>query len=65
VLQRIQWPAQDGVISVTEPVSVDQPELHDVHLTPDDLAYVIYTSGSTGMPKGVVIYHSFEVNTLL
>ncbi|KPY82891.1 Amino acid adenylation [Pseudomonas syringae pv. tagetis] len=65
VLQRIEWPAQVGVISVTEPVSVDQPELHAVHLTPDDLAYVIYTSGSTGMPKGVVIDHRGAVNTLL
>ncbi|RMM89311.1 Non-ribosomal peptide synthetase [Pseudomonas savastanoi pv. glycinea] len=70
LLQRIEWPEQIKVISVTDPVISgdaisDQPELHAVDLTPDDLAYVIYTSGSTGMPKGVVIDHRGAVNTLL
>ncbi|WP_122358917.1 non-ribosomal peptide synthetase [Pseudomonas ficuserectae] len=70
LLQRIEWPEQVKVISVTDPVISgdaipDQPELHAIDLTPDDLAYVIYTSGSTGMPKGVVIDHRGAVNTLL
>ncbi|WP_246771741.1 amino acid adenylation domain-containing protein, partial [Pseudomonas syringae] len=70
LLQRVEWPAQVQVISVSDPIVADdglsdQSELHAVHLTPDDLAYVIYTSGSTGLPKGVVIDHRGAVNTLL
>ncbi|WP_410003752.1 amino acid adenylation domain-containing protein [Pseudomonas syringae] len=70
LLQRVEWPAQVQVISVSDPIIADagrsdQAELNAVHLTPDDLAYVIYTSGSTGLPKGVVIDHRGAVNTLL
>ena len=70
LLQRVEWPTQVQVISVSDPIIADaglcdQSELHAVHLTPDDLAYVIYTSGSTGLPKGVVIDHRGAVNTLL
>ncbi|WP_259638823.1 condensation domain-containing protein, partial [Pseudomonas syringae] len=47
LLQRIEWPVQVQVISVSDPIVADdglsdQSELHAVHLTPDDLAYVIY-----------------------
>ncbi|XP_055309885.1 uncharacterized protein LOC129573419 [Sitodiplosis mosellana] len=49
------------VIDLDEPLpddlSIDNPDVTSLGLTPNHLAYVIYTSGSTGTPKGVMVEH--------
>lgn len=36
---------------------IQEREIYDREISPDDLAYVIYTSGSTGNPKGIMVSH--------
>jgi amino acid adenylation domain-containing protein len=42
--------------------ALDDANLAEVAVSPQNAAYVIYTSGSTGQPKGVVIEHRQAVN---
>jgi amino acid adenylation domain-containing protein len=41
---------------------LDDTNLADTGVSPENVAYVIYTSGSTGQPKGVVVEHRQAVN---
>ncbi|XP_055303140.1 uncharacterized protein LOC129568840, partial [Sitodiplosis mosellana] len=45
-------------------LSIDNPDLTNLGLTPAHLAYIIYTSGSTGTPKGVMVEHRNVTNCL-
>ena len=36
---------------------IDNPNIFEPAVAPNNIAYVMYTSGSTGTPKGVVVEH--------
>jgi acyl-CoA synthetase (AMP-forming)/AMP-acid ligase II len=54
------WITAIPALDVTELATdrIDQVDLDEPDVRPDDLALVVYTSGTTGVPKGVMLDHA-------